>query len=152
MEGVMLDYKKIIIEKPQSLPKAVTWRDRVLTFLFWGIFIYLFRPLVALVLWFAFGYHIFNPEVFSIAFYEDVLEIIVKNFFVIAFLVVLFFSWALYNIVTFGHLRRRKGVRQVADEEIANYFGLEMETLNRIRTAKFIRLSLAKGLRILSLK
>lgn len=148
----MLDYEKIIIEKPKNLPTTVTWRDRILTFLFWGILLYLFRPLVALFLWLAFGYHIFNPEIFSVAFYEDVLNIITQNFLIIALLIVLFFSWVIYNIVTFGHLRRRKGVRQVSDEEIAKHFGLELETLRRIRMAKFIRLSLQKGLKILALK
>lgn len=147
----MLDPKKIIIERPESLDEAITLRDKILTFIFWGILIYIFRPLIALVLWILFGIHVFNPDIFNIGLYEDITKFIVKNSFTILSFAVIFISWALYNKIAYGKLHRRKAVPHVTDEEVAKFFHVGLENLKKWKSLKYVNFDIEeseKGIRI----
>lgn len=134
----MLNEKKIIIEKPESLDKAVSLRDKIITIFFWGLLIYIFRPLFALFLWILFGIHVFNPEVFNIDLYNDISKFLIKNSFTIFSFAVIFISWAIYNKIMFGKLNRRKSIPHVTDEEIANFFRIKTDILKNWKNKKHI--------------
>ncbi|WP_281950497.1 poly-beta-1,6-N-acetyl-D-glucosamine biosynthesis protein PgaD [Nitrosophilus kaiyonis] len=135
----MLDLKKIIIEKPEAIDKTVSLRDKIITFIFWGALIYIFRPLFALILWILFGMHIFNPEVFNIELYDEISRFLVKNSFTIFVFAVIFITWAVYNKIMYGKLRRRKFVPKVTDKEIAEFFKVDIEKLKKWKELKYIK-------------
>jgi poly-beta-1,6-N-acetyl-D-glucosamine biosynthesis protein PgaD len=141
----MLDTDKIIIERPEFLDKTTKLRDKVLTLLFWGFLIYIFRPLFALLLWFLFEIHVFSKDVFNMQVYEEVSKFLIKNVFTITAFAIIFISWALYNKLTYGNLHRRKPIPKVNDEEIAEYFKVNINNLKKWKNEKFINFDIEEN-------
>jgi len=141
----MLDPKKIIIEKPEALDEAITIRDKIITFLFWGLLIYIFRPLFALILWILFGIHVFNPDIFNIGLYEDITKFIAKNSFTIFSFAAIFISWAIYNKIVFGKLKRRKAIPRITDEEIAKFYKVDIDNLKKWKHKKYLKFKIVEN-------
>lgn len=143
----MLDYDKLIIESLKARDIKLKYRDNLLTFLFWIFWLYLFRPLLALVLWCLFGFHIFNPDIFSIRLYEEIIRVIIKYSMFITLMGVIFISWALYNWVKYRALRRRKFIPHATVQEVAEFFEVEPKNLKKWQESKHIVIKLnEKGL------
>ena len=140
----MLDPKKIIIEKPEAIDKAVSLRDKIITFFFWGTLIYIFRPFFALILWVLFGIHIFNPDVFNLELYYEISDFLIKNSFTIFAFAVIFITWAVYNKIMYGRLHRRKFVPHVTDKEIAQFFKVDIEKLKEWKESKYIKFKIVE--------
>jgi len=140
----MLDPKEVIIDKPQALDGAIKLRDSVITVTFWAVFIYLFRPLLSLLLWMLFGIHIFNPKVFNVALLAQAENFVAQNILAITAFAIIFVSWALYNQITYGRLRRRKKISDIKDEDIARSFGIDVETLQEWRRSRRLLLDVVQ--------
>ncbi len=145
----MLDYEKIIIEKPEALDRMTSLRDKILTVLFWSVLIYFFRPLISLILWILFGIHVFNPDIFNIGLYAEVGDFLKRNFLIILALGATFISWALYNNIRFGRLKRRKELPPVREEEIAKDFGIDVETLKKAKKSGYLKVKIDKDSRLI---
>ncbi|AZV47433.1 poly-beta-1,6-N-acetyl-D-glucosamine biosynthesis protein PgaD [Nautilia sp. PV-1] len=148
----MLNTDKIIIENPEFLNKTAKARDKIITFLFWAFLIYIFRPLFALILWLLFEIHVFSEDVFNMDVYEEIVKFLIKNSFTIFAFGVIFISWALYNKITYGNLHRRKPIPEVTDEEIAEYFKINIADLKKWKNSRYIKFDIEETDRGISIK
>ncbi|WP_200763695.1 poly-beta-1,6-N-acetyl-D-glucosamine biosynthesis protein PgaD [Nitrosophilus alvini] len=134
----MIDYKKIIIDTPDARDLKLKFRDRIITFLFWVFWLYLFRPLVAAFLWWIFGLHIFSKESFAPELYDEIKLVITNYSMVITVLGTAFVVWAVYNWITFGKLNRRRFIPHVTTAEIASFFKVDSKKLEKWIDAKHL--------------
>ncbi len=136
----MFDPKELIIEDKRALDEKVKLRDSIITMLFWILFIYLFRPIFTLVLWFVFGDFLFHENVWH-DLSEEGMQVIVQNIMAFMLFLAVFLFWALYNKIVFGSLHRRRKVPKVTPEEIAQVFGIDTKQLHKLQNAKEIKIA-----------
>ena len=136
----MFDPKELIIEDKRALDEKVKLRDSIITMVFWILFIYLFRPIFTLALWFVFGDFLFHENVWHDLSQEGT-QVIAQNITAFMIFLAIFLFWALYNKIVFGRLHRRRKVPQVAPEEIAQVFGIDPKQLQKLQNAKEITIA-----------
>jgi len=130
-----------LIEAPQLLTGRERTRDALLTALMWGLYFYLWLPIISLIAWLTgidFAYDIMVRAGGAaglrqiIAWYELVLVLII----------VLVSGWSISQRVRFrGRERRRFGAR-VSDEELMSVYRVDVASLQCLREGRHIVVSL----------
>jgi len=101
----------------------------------WGIFLYFFQPLFTGLFWLVTGQWVYW-HVFSSAAIEGTLDMLFETT-VFAFVIVLVFvSWAKWNIYHYGGLDRRKPRSPIQNAEVAAHFLVPISTVNTAQSAK----------------
>jgi len=124
-----------IIDKPKlkSFLRKIT--ELGFTSLMWGLWFYLFLPLLNLVLW-VLGIRYFYVELFELAGYKGLINILLKAGWVILIVFLILRSWGVYNYRRFGKRERRKGLPPETLEKTAEYFQISPEQIQHIQSSK----------------
>jgi poly-beta-1,6-N-acetyl-D-glucosamine biosynthesis protein PgaD len=114
----------------------------VLTVLFWGVWVYLVLPILALLLWAA-GIRLFVTEMVASG-RHDLVRALLSYSTVLLTLVALLLLWILWNSVRYGgdSDRRTQKRPEVEDLEVGKSFSLDFTLLSTLRTQRFLRLEL----------
>lgn len=131
---------KFQIDAPHLLSRRRRVSDAVVTGLVWILYSYLWAPLISLLAWllgFEFAYDVM-VRAGGINTLEDVLflyGIVVASIFVVVA------TWSTLNRRRFANHDRRQSGNDVSDSELAGYFALDDETLQKIRSGLVLTVS-----------
>jgi biofilm PGA synthesis protein PgaD len=130
----------IIEDKPELRGAARTTVEWVFTTLMWALWLYLFLPMVTVVLWAA-GLHYLYHTVIEPAVLTQVIEMSIR---LVVFVLLVFIAlrgWGYYNYYAFGRLNRRKQSAAITPADLARHFGLSEHRLRMLQNEKEIVLS-----------
>jgi biofilm PGA synthesis protein PgaD len=124
-----------IIDKPKlkSFVRKIT--ELSFTSLMWGLWFYLFLPLLNFVLWIV-GIRYFYIEVFDLAGYKGLIDLLMKAGWVILSVFLVLRSWGFYNYWRFGKKERRKSLPSETFEKTVEYFQVSPEQIQQIQSSK----------------
>ena len=131
----MADIK--IIDHPQLKSFLRNISEWSFTTFMWGIWIYLFIPLVNIVVWVVGGSHIFTTLTEETG-YRYALEMFRNTGIYIIAVFLILRGWGLYNFHRFGKKDRRKARPPVTIEEMAGFFDIDVEELKGFQSQKEI--------------
>ena len=133
---MIIEPKKIIINKRQYQTNKHRALSLALFLMFWGGLLYLMRPLIAIVGW-GLAYYIFDTVSTDAEGAEVVRTIITDYLPWIVFLSLSLMSWSLYNWLRFRGFRDKRRVPQspLTIDEIAKTTNLNSGAVREIRTA-----------------
>jgi poly-beta-1,6-N-acetyl-D-glucosamine biosynthesis protein PgaD len=103
----------------------------------WGFWVYLFLPLVNIVLWLL-GARIFYLEVIDTAGYKEFLDLWGRLGWSILGVFLVLRIWGYYNYWRFGRRDRRKGISFNTHEKLAEYFQVPLEQIPDLQSNKEI--------------
>ena len=107
------------------------------TTLMWALWIYLFMPLLSLVLWV-----VGLPYIYKTLFSEEVLFQLVVLLERMAWVVLIIFlllrGWGVYNYYVFGRRNRRRQSDEVTLAELGLHFGITAEDVRLLQHSKEI--------------
>lgn len=107
------------------------------TILMWGLWVYLFLPLVSLLLWV-----IGLPHIYRTVFREDVLQQLLRLLGGVGWMVLVIFivlrGWGFYNYYVFGKRNRRREYPEVSLEDLSKHFDLSPEEVQVLQDQKEI--------------
>ncbi len=119
--------------KLKSFLRKVT--ELSFTSVIWGIWIYLFLPILNITLW-VLGVRYFNIEVIEKVGYLELLGLLNKLGWTVLVLFVALRSWGYYNYWRFGRRNRRKTISPTVVEELAGYFQIPLEQVEQLISKK----------------
>lgn len=125
------------IDAPELLTARQRTRDTLFTALMWGVYLYLWVPLVSLFAWllgFEFAYDVMVRSGGA----GDLGDVIVFYAIVVVIIFLTVTAWSLGNRLRYGKLHRRHEHSPVALASMARYFELEdaaVEQLRQMRSA-----------------
>jgi biofilm PGA synthesis protein PgaD len=124
-----------IIDKPKlkSFLRKIT--EMSFTSLMWGFWLYLFLPLLNLVLWLM-GIRYFYIEVIELTGYKGLINLLFKIGWVILSVFLILRLWGYYNYWRFGKRERRKSLPSGTFEKLAEYFQVPLEQIQDIQSRK----------------
>ena len=117
----------LVIERPD----LQAWRQKygyaVLTFAFWGLYLYLWQPLLSLVLW-SFGLGLAYEEMLHLGGFRGLLDLLVFYAGIICAMSAVFLGWGWINYLRFRGVDRRQAAPAVSPRELTEFF---KEPLNK---------------------
>ena len=128
------------INCPEQLSRQKRLGDALVTGIMWGIYTYLWAPLLSLVAWllgFEFAYDVM-VRAGGLAALRSVL--LWYGTMLVA-IVITVSGWSLINRMRFAHKDRRKGMAPADDEDIREFFELDVGQLEKLRNLRSVRLS-----------
>ncbi len=102
----------------------------------WLIWLYLFVPLLTLIVW-AFGVHRFDGYLLKSP--ANSAHVFLVYGVIIVAAGIAFLLWATYNLLRFRDKDRRAAPQAVSARETAQYFGLRADQLDALRTLQVVR-------------
>jgi biofilm PGA synthesis protein PgaD len=127
------------IDAPDLLTARQRARDALMTAGMWGAYLYLWVPLISLFAWllgFEFAYDVMVRAGGA----HDLVRVLQTFAVAIIVIFVIVSVWSYSNRVRYrGHNRRHAGP-EVADESLAEYFGVDTATLTGLREARRLEL------------
>jgi biofilm PGA synthesis protein PgaD len=123
-----------IIDNPKLKGFLQTLTEWTFTTVMWALWIYLFLPLLNMVLWLL-GIHYFYLEVIEKGGYMHLLGLLRDTGISLFVILVLLRAWGHYNYVRFGKRNRRKDVSETTVEELAGFFQLPTEVISDLQGA-----------------
>ena len=128
------------IDAPELLTARERTRDAFATAVLWGIYVYLWVPLVSLLAWWL-GFE-FAYDVMVRAGGAATLRAVLANY---AIAVGVIFAgvtlWSFSNRWRFRHANRRRAAAAVSEQQLAVYFGVEIATITDMREARRLSVS-----------
>ena len=126
--------RQIIIDRPTLRSPGMRTRDAVLTFLMWGVYFYLWLPLISLAGWW-FGFKLFYDEMIIRGGYDGLTRVIGWWGLTIVLIVSTVLLWSYSNRIRFRGHERRQNSAPVSDEVTAEYFNVTEADFARLKTA-----------------
>lgn len=124
-----------IIDKPKLKSFLRKIAELSFTSLMWGVWLYLFLPLLNLILWLM-GIRYFYIEVIELAGYKGLMNLLLKTGWVILGVFLILRLWGYYNYWRFGKKERRKSLPTGTSEKMAEYFQVSPEQIQDIQSSK----------------
>jgi biofilm PGA synthesis protein PgaD len=131
--------KDVCIQAPELLTARERARDTVVTAAMWGLYLYLWVPLISLFAW-VLGFELAYDIMMRAGGARDLGAILVVYAVIIGVIFVVVTAWSLINRVRYRRQNRRQLGRSVSDAAIAGFFGVDPETLPALRQARRVRL------------
>ena len=128
MSGLIIDTPSL-----QSLKKRFALS--FLTFVFWGVWFYLWMPLVTILAW-SFGIYLGFEHMIVLGGWEGLGNILWVYLLTIFFLGVITIGWARYNKFRFGNKKRRGDGGKVTHEDLMAFFVVGDDILKEARASK----------------
>ncbi|MVX66022.1 poly-beta-1,6-N-acetyl-D-glucosamine biosynthesis protein PgaD [Clostridium chromiireducens] len=129
--------ENIIDGKQKKKFKIIEWFFSVFG---WSLMLgYLIQIIVSLVVW-GFSLTNFYDKLFMIGNLENTIRIILATILISLILFIVMYGWGKYNFIRFAHLRRRKFPEDIKPEELAKYFNLSVEEIEKMQNDKKIEL------------
>jgi len=114
--------RSLIIERPDLQSWQQRFMSRTLTLVFWGVWFYLWLPVLTLVGWLA-GIERFHFHMIELEGYKGFLELVEVYLVIIALMSAALIGWAKYNHIRFRGVERRRERPAVSVESIAKHAG-----------------------------
>ncbi|KPJ64427.1 MAG: hypothetical protein AMJ45_05830 [Syntrophobacter sp. DG_60] len=129
----------MIIDKPELKTISRKLGEGSITFILWVLWSYFILPVINLFLWLL-GVRLFYREVLSKQAYLYFLEVLQKGGFIIFITTLVIMGWIYYNYLLFKKRgERRKHVKIVNDEEIAAFYNVDLNTLNKFKNQSLVK-------------
>jgi biofilm PGA synthesis protein PgaD len=136
--------KDVCIQAPELLTARERARDTVVTAAMWGLYLYLWVPLISLFAW-VLGVELAYDVMIRAGGASDLGSILVFYGVIIGVIFVVVTAWSLVNRARYrGHNRRHLG-RATPDEAVASLFGVDDVMLTALRNARRVRLDFDSG-------
>jgi biofilm PGA synthesis protein PgaD len=103
----------------------------------WALWIYLFLPLLTLILWWA-GARYFYSSLFQQTGLEHLMHLGVRLGWFVVITVIVLRGWGLYNYYMYGRLARRRQPAPVSAAEMGAHFGLSDDEVIDLQSKKEI--------------
>lgn len=129
----------VSIDAPELLTGRQRARDAFATALLWGVYVYLWVPLLSLAAWwlgFEFAYDVMVRAGGS----SSLRDILAHYSVAVGLIFATVTVWSLSNRMRFRHANRRRVASPVPDQEIASHFGVDCATLTELRAARRINI------------
>ncbi len=139
--------RDLLINEPQLQSLHHKLGDTVLTAAMWGIYLYLWLPLVSLVAW-LFGIQLFYHELIEAGGYLELLDKVALYATVIPAIFVVIISWSLSNRRRFRGQERRNEVSEISPAEMTAFFDVTTGEFERLRAASRIVIAIDENGRI----
>jgi len=130
----------LIIEQPNLQGLWQQYSYGICTFLAWGIWLYLWLPLINLVAW-LFGAKLFYEQMILLGGYQGLLQDLGLYSLVIFIIGAVLILWARYNQYRFQGKEKRKRTPRYARMEEIEFFEVEEDVLKMVQTSKRIYVS-----------
>ena len=105
------------------------------TTLMWGIWIYLFLPLLNVILWLL-GFHLFYIKVIEKGGYIQLLNLLGKMGWAVLLVFGILRLWGYYNYIRFGKKNRRKSVSPTTADQLSEFFNLPRDQVLEMQSKK----------------
>ena len=105
------------------------------TTLMWGLWIYLFLPLLNVILWLL-GFHLFYVKVIERGGYIHLLNLLGKMGWAVLLVFGILRLWGYYNYVRFGRKNRRKSVSPTTAVQLSGFFHLPPDQVLELQSKK----------------
>lgn len=115
-------------------------RDAVITAVLWGVYLYLWVPLVSLLAW-ALGFEFAYDVMVRAGGARDLLPILLEYAVVVSVILSAFTIWSVSNRLRFKHLTRRSRREPVSDEALSDYFGIPISQIVSMRSHQILRVT-----------
>lgn len=129
----------VVINRPELQAWSQRYGYATITLVFWFVYLYLWQPLISLVLW-ALGLGLAHHEMVGQGGYLGLLRLLGVYGLIIFALTVVYLGWALINYYRFRGVERRNAQTIVSLQESAEFFGVEPEELSAWRAQRSLRL------------
>lgn len=110
------------------------------TVVMWALWIYLFLPLLSLILWVV-GLPYIYQTVFTVEVINRLINLMVKMGWATLVIFIALRGWGLYNYYVFGKRNRRKQYPEVSLEQMGRHFGLNVEEVKSLQQRREINWS-----------
>jgi biofilm PGA synthesis protein PgaD len=129
----------LIIERPelQSMTQRYGWKS--VTFFFWMLYIYLWIPLITLLVWFV-GVKLFHINMIELNGYGSLVDKLGLYSAIIIMISIILISWAEVNRMRFKNKFRRLDNNELTVGEVAKKYNLDVAHLVLIRQKKSIKI------------
>jgi biofilm PGA synthesis protein PgaD len=135
-----------IIDKPNLKNFLRNITELSFTSLMWGFWLYLFLPLLNILIWLL-GIRYFYVEVIKLAGYKELLNLLVKTGWVILAVFLVLRLWGYYNYRRFAKRERRKNLPPDEREKMVVYFQIPLEKIQDIQSSKELVWPIQHGLK-----
>ena len=127
----------LIIERPelQSMTQRYGWKS--VTFLFWMFYLYLWVPLITLMVWLI-GVKLFNINMIELKGYKSLVDNLGLYSGTILIISIILIGWAEVNRMRFKNKVRRLDNDDLSIGEVAKKYNLEVSNLSLLRQKKSI--------------
>jgi biofilm PGA synthesis protein PgaD len=128
---------ELIIERPelQTMSQRYGWKS--VTFLFWMFYLYLWVPLITLVVWLV-GVKLFHINMIELKGYESLVDKLGLYSGIILTISIILIGWAEVNRMRFKNKLRRLDSDELSIGEVAKKYNLEVSNLSLLRQKKSI--------------
>ena len=131
------NYERYIITDSSNVPILVKLRDFILTVALWAVYIYFisasFPFVIDLVHWIGNGFD--DTDNYANLKILPTIESYAKVSFI---MIGIYFGWAVYNLMRFRGVERRKPRAAVTVDDLASLYGLSPETVESWQEAKIM--------------
>jgi biofilm PGA synthesis protein PgaD len=127
-------------EAPEALTPRERARDTLITAVLWGVYLYLWVPLVSLLAW-ALGFEFAYDVMVRAGGARDLLPILQEYAVVVSIILSAFTIWSVSNRLRFKHMTRRSRRTPVSDQSLAEYFNVSIDLIVSMRTHQILRVS-----------
>ena len=103
----------------------------------WAIWVYLFLPVINIILW-IFGLRFINFAVIEQVGYKELVGLLVKMGWAVLIVFLVFHLWGYYNYRRFGRKSRRKSSASVTLEDLAAHYRIPADNIKRLQEQKEI--------------
>ncbi|WP_018881315.1 poly-beta-1,6-N-acetyl-D-glucosamine biosynthesis protein PgaD [Thioalkalivibrio sp. ALE30] len=138
-----------VIDRSDLEPSGKRYVGQLISIVGWGIWIYLFMPLIALIGW-ALGVELFERHILDDP--MGTLRAIQAYGIAIFSAGVIFIGWAGYNWFRFHNKERRHAPQPVGTEELARHFGIDRLAAETIATANIVTVHFDEAARIVDVQ
>lgn len=125
------------IDAPELLTAPERTRDTVFTAFMWVVYLYLWVPLASLFAWW-FGFELAYDVMIRTGGARELANVLVLYGIIFGAIFTTVAFWSLGNLLRYGKLSRRKAREIATTAEIAEHFGLDADSVARLRAARSV--------------
>jgi len=130
----------LIIDKPDLKSMPLLFGEGLLTVLFWGIWFYLWLPIISMLAWW-FGFKLFYRHMVELGGFNGFIQFLDVFFFGVFFLCGALALWSFYNLKRYGSYNRRNHVLKTDMNKMAGYHNISIQKLQKTQFSKHVSFS-----------
>jgi biofilm PGA synthesis protein PgaD len=130
----------LIIDKPDLKSMPLLFGEGLLTVLFWGVWFYLWLPIISMLAWW-FGFKLFYRHMVELGGFIGLVQFLNVFFFGVFFLCGALALWSFYNLKRYGSYNRRTHVLKTDMNKMAEFFNISIQKLQKTQFSKYVSFS-----------
>ena len=133
----------LIINKPNLKNMPLLFGEGILTILFWGVWFYLWLPIISMVAWLL-GFSFFYRHMVELGGFSGFIKFLDVFLSGIFFLCGSLYVWSLYNRRRYGTYHRRNIILMTDMNKMADFINITSEKLQKTQMAKRVSFSFSE--------